>query len=108
MYLTFEKDGSLNWENARALGKQFSFFDRLRGMGTGFGKLIYKSGLIGFDQLNELTIDAAYINIEPTTLGFILRLNKSNRLAAYGIPYQHLISLVLHKQGLNPKMQGLH
>ena len=100
MYLKFEKNGDLNWENASALGTQYGFFDRLRGMGTGFGKLIYLSGLDGFDELNELNNDAAYVNIEPTTKGFILRLNKSNRLAAFGIPFDQLKMMSLDQQYL--------
>lgn len=87
MFIPLEKDGSIAIKNYPSLGEWYSFTDRLKGVGQGSIKLHYKSGIAQFDKLNQLNVDTAFVNFEPTTKGIILRFNKTNRVRAYGIPY---------------------
>lgn len=98
MVLTLEMNGSIQLEKYPFLGNQYSFWDRLKGVGIGTTKLYYKSGIYEFDQLNKLNVDTAFVNFEPTTYGFILRFNKTNRIRAFGFAKSGIKRLIIEKQ----------
>jgi len=100
MVLTLEMDGSIQLKKYPFLGNRYNLWDRLKGVGIGTTRLYYKSGIYEFDQLNKLNVDTAFVNFEPTTNGFILRFNKTNRIRAFGFAKSAIKRLTIEKQGL--------
>jgi len=97
MFIPLEKDGSIAIKNYPSLGEWYNFIDRLKGIGRGSIKLHYKSGIAEFDKLNQLNVDTAFVNFEPTTQGIILRFNKTNRIRAFGIPNKSIYQIKIQK-----------
>ncbi len=103
MFIPLEKDGSINIKNYPFLGEWYSFMDRLKGIGRGSMKVHYKSGIAEFDQLNQLNVDTAFVNFEPTTKGIILRFNKTNRIRAFGLAYTSIHQIQIENIRIAPK-----
>jgi len=103
MFIPLEKDGSILLKKYPSLGEWYSFKDRLKGMGQGSIKLHYKTGVAEFDKLNQLNVDTAFVNFEPTTKGMILRFNKFNRVRAFGIANTDIHQIEIKKIYINTK-----
>ena len=97
MFNPLEKDGSIKIKNYPFLGELYSFTDRLKGIGRGSIKIHYKSGIAEFDKLNQLNVDTAFVNFEPTTKGIILRFNKTNRIRAFGLAYASIHQIEIER-----------
>lgn len=95
MIIPLEKDGSIAMKNYPFLGERYTFRDRLKGKGLGSVKIHYKKGIAEFDKLDQLNVDTAFVNFEPTTMGLLIRFNKSNRIRAFGLALSaiHLIQI---------------
>ena len=103
MNLILEKNGDILLSKHPELGKRFKLLDRLRGNGIGTTKLHYVNGVAVFDELQLLNQDTAFVNFEPTTQGFILHFNKTNRIRAYGIPFQKIKTISIKRQQVKAK-----
>jgi len=105
MNLRLEKNGDILLSKYPALGKRYKLLDRLQGKGIGTSKLHYKNGVTVFDELQQLNQDTAFVNFEPTKAGFILHFNKTNRVRAFGIPFQQIENVVIKQTQAQPKPQ---
>lgn len=85
------------------LGERYTFKDRLKGKGLGSVKVHYKKGIPEFDKLDQLNMDTAFVNFEPTTKGLLIRFNKSNRIRAFGLAFTAIHTIQIEKIYFNSK-----
>lgn len=98
MNLILEKNGNIILSKYPELGNRYNFFDRLKGKGIGTSKLHYMKGIKVFDEIQQLNQDTAFVNFEPTSAGFILHFNKTNRVRAFGVPFKKIEKITIrHK-----------
>jgi len=101
--LILEKNGDIILSKYPKMGKRYRFLDRLKGKGIGTSKLQYLNGIEVFDEIQKLNQDTAFVNFEPTTEGFILHFNKTNRVRAFGIPFKQIQKIVISRVKQKPK-----
>lgn len=88
--------GELIAQDLQYFGGKYSFLERFRMDGIGSPRLIYKSGIPYFDELNDfIENEIPFANFELLKNGFIIRLNRNQKLRSVGLQLKELTKIKL-------------
>lgn len=91
--------GQLIKKDVDFFGGKFSFLERIRAGGIGAPKVIYQSGIPHFDELdNGISGEISFSNFELMKDGFLIRLNRNQRLRYVGFQLHEILKIKLTSQ----------
>ncbi len=88
-------------------GGKYNFLERIREGGIGSPKIIYKTGIPHFDELdNEIIGEISFSNFELMKNGFLIRVNRNQKLRYVGFQLQEILKIKLIGQKWEKRSSG--
>ena len=79
----------------KVLGKDYSFYQKIKMGGTGSAKMVYLKGVRHFSKLSGTSRTASYVNFQLYPGGLVLRLSKSTSTDAVIISKKEIDSILV-------------